>query len=174
LRQVKLMAAALDPLGLPMVSQVVAGNVADDKLYIPAVNQVLQIIDGIALLFVGDSKMSALAIRAHIQQLHHHYLCPLVQTGETAQELEKWFEAANSGEKTLTPVFVERENGKTDLLAEGYRFERTVQAKVMVDDKEQLDTWTEQVFVVRSESYRKSLLDGLDGRLQRATESYWR
>jgi transposase len=170
LRQVKLMVAALDPLGLPLVSQVVAGNVADDKLYIPAINQVLQIIDGIALLFVGDSKMSALAIRAHIQQLHHHYLCPLAQTGETAKELEKWVEAANSGEKTLTPVFVERENGKTDLLAEGYRFERTVQAKVMVDGKEQVDTWTEQVFVVRSESYRKSLLDGLNGRLQRATE----
>ena len=130
LRQVKLMVAALDPLGLPLVSQVVAGNVADDKLYIPAVNQVLQIIDGIALLFVGDSKMSALAIRAHIQQLQHHYLCPLAQTGETAQDLEKWVEAANSGEKTLTPVFVERENGKTDLLAEGYRFEQVVQAKV--------------------------------------------
>jgi len=170
LRQVKLMVAALDPLGLPLVSQVVAGNVADDKLYIPAVDQVLQIIDGIGLLFVGDSKMSALAIRAHIQQLHHHYLCPLAQTGETAQELEKWVEAANSGEKTLTPVFVERENGKTDLLAEGYRFERTVQAKEIVDGKEQVDTWTEQVFVVRSESYRKSLLDGLAGRLQRATE----
>lgn len=170
LRQVKLMVAALDPLGLPLVSQVVAGNVADDKLYIPAVNQVLQIIDGIVLLFVGDSKMSALAIRAHIQQLHHHYLCPLAQTGEITQELEKWVEAANSGEKTLTPVYLERESGEKDLLAEGYRFERTVQARVMVDGKEQVDTWTEQVFVVRSESYRKSLLDGLEGRLQRATE----
>lgn len=170
LRQVKLMVAALDPLGLPLVSQVVAGNIADDKLYIPAVDQVLKIIDGIALLFVGDSKMSALAVRAHIQHLHHHYLCPLAQTGETAQELEKWVEAANSGEKTLTSVSVERENGKTDPLAEGYRFERTVQAKVLVDGKEQVNTWTEQVFVVRSESYRKSLLESLEGRLQRATE----
>ena len=146
------MVAALDPLGLRLVSQVVAGNVADDTLYIPAVNQVLQIIDGVALLFVGDSKMRALAIWAHNQQLHHHYLCPLAQTGETAQELEKWVEAANSGEKTLRPVYLERESGENDLLAEGYWFERTVQARVMVDGKEQVDTWTEQVFVVRSES----------------------
>jgi transposase len=30
--------------------------------------------------------------------------------------------------------------------------------------------WTEQVFVVRSDSYRQALLKGLDGRLQRATD----
>ena len=170
LRQVKLMVAALDPLGLPLVSQVVAGDVADDKLYLPAVDQVLQIITGIELLFVGDSKMSALAIREHIHRLQHHYLCPLAQTGETAKEMEKWVEAANSGERTLMPVWVERENGQRSLLAEGYSFERTVQAKVIVDGKEQVNEWSEQVFVVRSESYRKSLLDGLKGRLQRATE----
>jgi transposase len=170
LRQVKLMVAALDPLGLPLVSQVVAGDIADDNLYIPAVDRVVQIIDGIGLLFVGDSKMSALAIREHIHRLHHHYLCPLAQSGDTAKEMGKWVEAANRGEKTLTPIFVEGENGKRKMLAEGYSFERTVQAKVTGDGKEQVNEWTEQVFVVRSESYRKSLLDGLEGRLQRATD----
>lgn len=45
-----------------------------------------------------------------------------------------------------------------------------MQAKVDVDDKEQTLAWTEQVFVVRSESYRKSLLNHLEERLQRATE----
>lgn len=170
LRQVKLMVAALDPLGLPLVSQVVAGDVADDKLYLPAVDQVLQIITGVELLFVGDSKMSALAIREHIHHLQQHYLCPLAQTGETAKEMEKWVEAANNGERTLTPVWVERENGQRSLLAEGYSFERTVKANVILNGKEQVNEWSEQVFVVRSESYRKSLLEGLEGRLQRATE----
>jgi len=173
LRQVKVMLATLDPLGLPMVSQVVAGSIADDKLYIPAIDRVLQIIDGIGLLFVGDSKMSALAIRAHIQRLKHYYLCPLAQTGDTAKEMETWVEAANNGEKALIPVFVENENGKQKMFAEGYVFERTLQANSEVaaeDGKEQILEWTEQVFVVRSESYRKSMLDGLEGRLQRATD----
>ena len=174
LRQVKLMVAALDPLGLPIVSQVVAGNIADDKLYIPAVDRVLQIIDGIGLLFVGDSKMSALAIRAYIHRLHHHYLCPLAQIGDTAKEMETWVEAATNGEKTLTPVFVQNENGKQKMFAEGYVFERTLQAKsdaTIEDSKEQeIIEWTEQVFVVRSESYRKSMLENLEGRLQRATD----
>src|SRR3989304_4806317 len=42
LRQVKVMVAALDPFGLPLVSQVVAGNVADDALYRPPVGRGLK------------------------------------------------------------------------------------------------------------------------------------
>jgi len=174
LQQVKLMIAALDPLGLPIVSQVVAGNLADDKLYIPAVDRVLQIIEGIGLLFVGDSKMSALAIRAHIHRLHHHYLCPLAKTGETAKALETWIEVVNNGKQPLTPVFAQDENGKQKMFAEGYVFERTLQAKsdaVIEDGKEpEIIEWIEQVFVVRSESYRKSMLKNLEERLQRATD----
>lgn len=174
LRQVKVMVAALDPFGLPLVSQVVAGNVSDDALYRPAVDRVLQIIDGTGLLFVGDSKMSALAIRAHIHHLHQHYLCPLAQTGDTAKEMETWVEAANSGKQQLQPIYIKNEKGKRVLLAEGYAFERSLQAKTMpceASDPEQEQTieWTEQVFVVRSENYRKSQLNGLEGRLQRAT-----
>jgi hypothetical protein len=59
------------------------------------------------------------------------------------------------------------------LLAEGYAFERSVQAKMVLleasgAEQEQIMQWTEQVFVVRSENYRKSQLNGLEGRLQRA------
>ena len=107
LRQVKVMMAALDPLGLPLVSQVVSGNHPDDPLYIPAIDQVLKIIDGIGLLFVGDCKMSALAIQAHIQRLNHHYLCPLAMTGSTASEIVQWIEAAQHGGHALQSVYVE-------------------------------------------------------------------
>jgi len=176
LRQVKLMVAALDPLGMPLVTQVVDGDTADDNLYKPAVDRVLQIIDGIGLLFVGDSKMSALAIRAHIHFLSHHYLCPLAQTGETAKEMEKWIEAANHGTQPLQPIYIENAKGERKLLAEGYVFERTVQAEIAVDKPDgaaggtQSIEWIERVLVVRSESYRKAQLEALENRLQRATE----
>ena len=176
LRQVKLMVAALDPLGLPLVTQVVAGDTADDKLYKPAVDRVLQIIDGIGLLFVGDSKMSALAVRVHIHHLQHHYLCPLAQTGETAKEMEKWIEAANNGTQPLQPIYIENAKGERKLLAEGYVFERSVQAEIAVDKPDGVDgetksiEWTERVLVVRSESYRKAQLEALENRLQRATD----
>lgn len=176
LRQVKLMVAALDPLGLPLATQVVAGNTADDKLYKPAVDRVLQIIDGMGLLFVGDSKMSALAIRAHIHSLNQHYLCPLAQTGETAQEMEKWIEAANDVTHPLQPIYVENAKGERKLLAEGYVFERPVQAEIAIHKPDgtagEMRTiqWMERVMVVRSESYRKAQLEALENHLQRATE----
>jgi transposase len=83
LRQVKVMVAAFDPLGMPLVSDVVAGDSVDNPLYILTVDRVLQIIAGVGLLFMGDSKMSALAIRAHIHHRNQHYLCPLAMTGNT-------------------------------------------------------------------------------------------
>ena len=171
LRQVKVMVAALDPLGLPLVSQVVAGSTADDPLYCPAVERVLQIIEDRELLFVGDSKMSALATRAHIHGLNQHYLCPLALTGKTAEEMSHWVEAANQGDYPLHPIYREDERGKRQQVAEGYVFERTMSAEDLSDSKlPGLQEWTEQVFVVRSDSYRQALLKGLAGRLQRATD----
>jgi transposase len=166
LAQVKVMEAALDPLGLPLVTQVVAGNSADDPLYVPAVDRVLQIIEGVGLLFVGDCKMSALSIRAHIHQCGQHYLCPLAQTGKTGQEMLKWIEAAHAGQHPMEAVYVENEQGERRLLAEGYAFERLIQAEISGEVKK----WTERVLVVRSESYRRVLQEGLKGCLERATD----
>jgi transposase len=162
----KVMLAALDPLGLPLATQVVAGNSADDPLYIPAVERVLQIIDGVRLLFVGDCKLSAFSIRAHIHQRGQHYLCPLAQTGKTGQEMLKWIEAANAGQHPLEEVYAENAAGERKRLAEGYAFERLIQAEMDGEVTE----WTERVLVVRSESYRRVLREGLAGRLERAAE----
>jgi len=166
LAQVKVMVAALDPLGLLLVTQVVAGNLADDPLYVPAVDRVLQIIDGVGLLFVGDSKMSAQYIRAHIHHRGHNYLCPLAQTGKTGEEMSEWIQAANDGKYDLQMIYVENDKGEHKLLAEGYEFERLVKAEIGGEDQE----WTERVLVVRSESYRRVLRKGLENRLQRATD----
>ena len=180
LKQVKVMMGSLDPFGMPLVSDVVGGNAADDTLYIPAVERVVKIIETIGLLFVGDSKMSALGIRAHIHHLNQHYLCPLAQTGNTGEEMTQWVKAVEDGNKTLQAVYIKDEKGQSKLLAEGYVFERSIQTTIPVKvdasavndvsaETEQTIAWAEQVFVVRSESYRKSLLDGLEKRLQRAT-----
>lgn len=164
LRQVKAMVAALDPLGMPLVTQVVAGSQADDPLYIPAVDRVLQIIEGTGLLFVGDSKMSALEIRAYVHHLKQHYLCPLALTGKTTEEMGKWIQAGNEDTKALQSVYVEDDKGERKLLAKGYSFERSRNAEVNGETVE----WTERVFVVRSESYRRVLLNGLEKRLEQA------
>jgi len=67
LPQVKVMVAALDPMGMPLAVQVVSGERADDPLYIPAIQQVSHSLDEHGLLYVGDCKMAALETRSFLQ-----------------------------------------------------------------------------------------------------------
>jgi transposase len=165
LRQIKVMVGALDPLGMPLVTDVVSGEKADDPLYIPAVDRIVQMLDVLGLLFVGDCKMSALATRAHIQRLEHYYLCPLALIGGNAELLSGWVQEAIDGEHGLQPVYVEDAKGKRVLLAEGYEIERRVAAE---EDGKTVE-WRERVIIAHSETYAKTLKRGLEQRLSRAT-----
>ena len=80
LAQAKVMLATLDPLGMPLVAQVVSGEKADDPLYIPAIDQVRSGVGRRGLLYVGDSKLMALATRAHLVVGGDYYLGPLALT----------------------------------------------------------------------------------------------
>ena len=66
LAQAKVMLAALDPLGMLLVGQVMSREKVDDPLYIPAIDEVRKAVDESGLLYVGDSKMMSLATRAHL------------------------------------------------------------------------------------------------------------
>src|SRR2546428_2858744 len=63
LRQIKAMMATLDPLGLPLALEVVSGEQADDRLYVPIIDRVLARLGRQGLLIVGDCKMSHRATR---------------------------------------------------------------------------------------------------------------
>lgn len=165
LLQVKVMQGVLDPLGLPLATDVVSGEQADDGLYIPVIARMLTILDQAGLLFIGDCKLSALATRAYLRQRGHHYLAPLALTGDTATEMQTWIQAALSGQQTLTPIALGADHGPALPLVQGY--ETTRQRSAPVDG--QLLDWTERVFVVYSESYAKAQARGLEQRLATAT-----
>ena len=75
--QLKIAAAVLDPLGLPLATAVVPGNAADDPLYVPAIQAVQQSLGVGGRTYVGDCKMAALATRAFVAAGGDFYLCPL-------------------------------------------------------------------------------------------------
>src|SRR5215813_8394305 len=77
LPQLKIALAVLDPLGLPLTTAVVAGNTADDPLYLPEIAKIRQIAGSRGLTYVGDCKMAALGTRAAIVAYGDYYLCPL-------------------------------------------------------------------------------------------------
>src|SRR5205823_9457402 len=59
--QLKIAAAILDPLGMPLATAVVPGNSTDDPLYVPAIQAVQQSLGMGGRTYVGDCKMAALA-----------------------------------------------------------------------------------------------------------------
>src|ERR671924_862749 len=104
LPQLKIALATLDPLGLPMTIATVAGNPADDPLYLPAIAQVRRSVGLAGLTYIGDCKIAALATRADIVAHHDFYLCPLSAKQVSAEELDRLLEPIWSSEQPLEDV----------------------------------------------------------------------
>lgn len=60
LPQLKLALASLDPLGMPLATEVISGEHADDPEYLPIIARVRNGLQQNGLLYVGDCKMAAL------------------------------------------------------------------------------------------------------------------
>jgi transposase len=165
LLQVKLMMASLDPLGLPIATDVVSGEQADDGLYVPIIDRLALTLNKAGLLFVGDCKMSAWATRVHIRAMENHYLMPLALVGEAGQDMPVWIQEAVDGKHELSPIHAPGASDDEKPLAEGY--ERTRVHTAQVED--QSLEWTERVLVVHSEVYADVMTRGLERRLANAT-----
>ncbi|MDY7078148.1 MAG: IS1634 family transposase [Chloroflexota bacterium] len=165
LRQVKQMVGALDPLGLPLATDVVSGERADDGLYIPIIDRIVETLEREGMLFVGDCKMSAWATRVHIRASQQHYLTPLALTGNTAQNMETWIENGLNGTRQLVQVYALGAQEGDDSIAEGYELTRPCIAQ----EGDQTLEWTERVLVVRSFAHAEAMKRGLEQRLTNAT-----
>jgi transposase len=164
LPQLKVMLSALDPLGMPVATQVVSGERADDKLYIPAIQQVSASLDEHGLLYVGDCKMAALGTRAFIQNNQDYYLCPLSEVQLPSETLETYLRPVWSGKQTLIPIERENAQGQLEKIAEGY--EQNVSLSAEMDG--QTITWAERGLIVRSFQYMRASREGLHNRLAKA------
>jgi len=164
LPQVKVMLSALDPMGMPVATQVVPGQRADDGLYIPAIEQVSASLDEHGLLYVGDSKMGALATRTYLQNSQDYYLCPLSATQLSKEKLGDYLQPVWEGTRALEKVQRENAEGEIEEIAEGY--EQAVILSAEVGDK--TITWTERHLIVRSFQYVRSTEEALHTRLAKA------
>ena len=135
LPQVKVMQAVLDPLGMPVATDVVSGERADDPLYIPCIARLQESLGRRGLLDVGDCTMAARETRACIASRGDDYVCPLPQVQRADDELDEALEAIWSGTQPLIPVTREREEGKPELIAEGD--ERRVPMSLEIEGDEQ-------------------------------------
>ena len=162
--QIKVMMGSLDPLGMPLATDVLSGERADDGLYLPIMERLRTGLKTPGLLFVGDCKMSALEIRAYLARHQDFYLSPLPLTGATAEAMDAWItEGVRQGERgALARIVRTNDRGHQVLAAEGYEFERTCEAP---DEAGDAAAWHERVLVVRSPMHADQQAVGLEKRL---------
>ena len=167
LAQVKVMLSTLDPLGMPVATEVVGGNRADDPLYIPAVNRVRQTLQRRGLLYIGDCKMAAIGTRGYIEKGGDYYLCPLPSTQLAPGELESYLEPVWAGNQELTSIEYTYPQGKKKEIAVGYC--RSTSRNTWSNGSEV--TWTERQLVVRSLAAVVKGEKSLRTRLEKAQEA---
>src|SRR5437867_10029726 len=125
--QIKVMMGSLDPLGMPLATDVLSGERADDGLYIPLIKRLEVGMSQTGLLCVGDGKMSALGTRAYVVGRQHMYLSPLPLTGATAEAMAVWISEgiAQGRDGELERLFRRNHRDEEALVAEGYELERS-------------------------------------------------
>jgi transposase len=167
LRQFKLMLATLDPLGLPVCCQPVAGNASDEQLYVPAYDAAVAALGTPDVLVVGDSKMGGLATRGHIAASGSRYLSVYRRPHATA-EIAAWVtQALAHSDDWLRLEHVETDTGELHLDAVVHAFVRT---QVWTDPTTQrTHAWNERVLVVQAMAYQAGLRRLREQALERLT-----
>jgi transposase len=166
LAQIKLMSGTLDPLGLPLATDVVSGEQADDGLYWPIIARMQRMLARQGVLYVGDGQMSAWDTRARIVSAQSQSLCPLPRTGTTPERLAQWGQAAlkHDDQQALEEVRVLTADGDERLVAVG---DELSQFRSGECDKQPID-WLERVLIVKSFAHADAQQRGLQARLDKA------
>lgn len=161
LRQFKVLMATLDPLGMPLLTQLMAGNSSDDGCYVPAYEEAIK-STGRDIMVIGDSKMSALATRAHLHCGGSRYLTPLAMVGTTKADMDHWIDAAVAGTVALTRVHSALDE------TIGYGDEVGREQSSHDEDSAVRVTWRERVLGMQSDDYARAQERSLRQRLTTA------
>src|SRR2546421_12593920 len=167
LPQLKVVLATLDPLGMPLASEVIAGQQADDPVYVPIIARVRDGLQQSGLLYVGDCKMAALQTRASIQTQGDYYLCPLSALQAPPAQVQHEVQAQRAQGARLREVERVDEQGKRTCIAQGYE---TLQA-LTVEVEGEPQTWNERRLLVQSMAAAHAAQRSLQERLQQAQQA---
>lgn len=157
----------LDPAGIPIFTETLAGKEADDPLYVPAWREMSKTLGKTEFLFVTDCKGSVLENRATIDKENGSYLCPLAMTGKIPEELKKL--VFNPPVKPIDIKFEEKvdKEGNPVVVGQGL-----VINKDMEIEKEGLKhNWKEQWFVVQSYAHAARQKKAINERVKKATQA---
>ena len=164
LPQLKLSLSTLDPLGLALTTTIVAGNAADDPLYLPEIAKVRKSLRRKGVTYIGDCKLAALETRADIVAHDDYYLCPLTALQVPTTELDRLLRPVWAGRRKPIDIYAPSDDEQQapptpdERIAVGFELTVPLSGK---DQTGKTQYWNERRLVVRSlrlaESQEKSL-----------------
>lgn len=161
LRQYKLGVSTLDPAGMPLLTDVLAGKGADDSLYLPAWRNTCATLGHREFLFVADCKASALETRATLAAEGGRYLFPQTMTGDVPELLAAWVAEPPTAPQAIVLDAAEDPTP----IGQGFVVERTLTATTATG---QPHRWTERWLVTQSYAHAQREEQRLHARLDKA------
>lgn len=165
LPQLKISLSTLDPLALALTTTIVAGNAADDPLYLPEITKVRKSLRRKGVTYIGDCKLAALETRADIMAHGDYYRCPLTALQVPMAELDRLLRPVWAGRRKPIDIYAPPDDEEKapppkpdERIAIGFELTVPLSGK---DQTGKTRRWSERRLVVRSlrlaESQEKSL-----------------
>ena len=107
---------------MPLATDVVSGERADDPLYMPCMARVQASVDRRGLLYVGDCQRAARETRSRLAATGDFSLCPLPQVQLAEGEVDAALETVWRGAQALSAGVRANAKGEPDVIAEGYEY----------------------------------------------------
>jgi transposase len=157
--------AVLDPAGIPLLSETIPGNQADDPLYFPAWERMVKTIGSPNFLYIADCKASSLETRACIDHGKGYYLFPLPMTGETPKRIK---ELVLNPPKTVEDIVLEpkSEGDEVRVVGKGFAVKKVMETQL---PDEKVHQWEEQWIVTCSDAHAERQIKSLTTRLDKTS-----
>lgn len=166
LRQYRQLLGTIDPAGVPLVSETLAGNGADDSVYVPTWEHLVKVLGHKDFIYIADSKAAAHQTRAHLAASGGRYCFPLPKTGHTPELLKSW---------VLNPPCPLQEirlpDSAEDAPEIGVGFEMELGKLKHETETDPSFHWVERYLVVRSNALAQRHQKGLHQRLDKAEQA---
>ena len=157
----------LDPAGVPIFTETVNGNKADDPLYLGAWRTMGQTLGRKDFLLVADCKAAAIETRATIAQEGGWYLLPVPLTGKTPEELAAWIRQPPAAPRDIVLEAMDSDSDEGKRIGIGFEVEKTVTGEL----GQQTYQWKERWLVIRSDNHAKRQKKQLIKRLETAEKN---
>jgi transposase len=163
LLQYRQMLATLDPMGMPLISATLEGNGADDPLYFPTWQKMVQVIGHKKFVFIADCKAGSIATRAQIAAKGGIYCVPVPMSGQHPQYLKQW--VLNPPAETVS-IRLPRQDEEEPAVGKGFEVEL---GKFWLNEEtNKWVRWHERYLVVYSQSLAASTIRGQQQRIKSA------